>query len=134
VIATPMSALVGPIRTSFRLIPPQFAKGASQEFGAEPKSTVPAGARRGRTMLDALDAGHMIDRIIRSSPSHRRPRMPADTPTRPHRICTRKASIGLWRDRVILNSVPALPRKLEAPGFLSTVYVLMYTLAPELAF
>jgi hypothetical protein len=63
VIAAPMSALAGPIRTSFRLIQLQLAKRARQEFEAELKSTVPAEARRGRMMLDALDAGRMIDRI-----------------------------------------------------------------------
>jgi hypothetical protein len=58
-----MTVLAGPIRTSFRLIPLQFAKRTRQDFEAELKSMVPAEARRGRMMLDALDAGRMIDRI-----------------------------------------------------------------------
>jgi hypothetical protein len=63
VIAAPMSTLAGPIRTSFRLIPLQLAKRTREEFEAELKSTVPAEARRARMMLDALDAGRVIDRI-----------------------------------------------------------------------
>jgi hypothetical protein len=63
VIAAPMSALARPIRTSFRFIPLQLAKRTRQEFEAELKSTVPAEARRGHLMLDALDAGRTIDRM-----------------------------------------------------------------------
>jgi neutral ceramidase len=63
VIAAPMNALAGPIRTSFRLIPLEFAKRKRQEFETELKSTAPAEVRRGRMMIDGLDAGHRIDRM-----------------------------------------------------------------------
>ena len=63
VIAAPMSAIAGPIRESFRVIPLQFAPRTRQEFEAELKSKTPAEARRGRMMLDALDAGRTIDTI-----------------------------------------------------------------------
>lgn len=63
VIAAPMTPIAGPIRTSYRVVPLQFAQRTRQEFEAELKSKTPAEARRGRMMLDALDAGRAIDRI-----------------------------------------------------------------------
>jgi hypothetical protein len=63
VMAAPMIPLAGPIRTSYRLIPLQLAKRTRQEFEAELKSSVPAEARRGRMMLDALDRGRKIDLV-----------------------------------------------------------------------
>lgn len=63
VLSKPMAALDGPVRGSFRLTTLEFAKRTRQDFEAELKATVPAQARRARMMLDALDAGRMIDRI-----------------------------------------------------------------------
>lgn len=63
VIAGRMTPLDGPIRTSFRLIPLQFAKRTRQDFEAELKAPLAAQARRGHMMLDALDAGRKIDAI-----------------------------------------------------------------------
>jgi neutral ceramidase len=63
VIAGPMTALEGPVRPVFRLVPLQFAKRTRQDFEAELKDPLAARARRGRMMLDALDAGRRIDTI-----------------------------------------------------------------------
>src|SRR5262249_54656916 len=63
VIAAPMSALAGPIRTSFHLIPLELARRTRQEFEAELKSTVPAEARRGPTIVAALAARPRSDPI-----------------------------------------------------------------------
>jgi hypothetical protein len=58
-----MTRVEGPIRTSFRLTPLQFAKRTRADFEAELKATLPAAARRARMMLDALDAGRKVDQI-----------------------------------------------------------------------
>ncbi len=58
-----MTAVEGPVRSSYRLIPLQFAKRTRQDFEAELKDSLAARARRGRMMLDALDAGRKIDSI-----------------------------------------------------------------------
>jgi hypothetical protein len=63
VAAGRMTAIDGPIRSSFRLIPLEFAKRTRQDFEAELKAPLAAQARRGRMMLDALDAGRKIDTI-----------------------------------------------------------------------
>jgi hypothetical protein len=58
-----LTAIDGPIRSSYRLIPLEFAKRTRQDFEAELKAPLAAQARRGRMMLDALDAGRKIDTI-----------------------------------------------------------------------
>jgi hypothetical protein len=63
VTAGRMTAIDGPIRSSFRLIPLQLAKRTRQDFESELKAPLAAQARRGRMMLDALDAGRKIDTI-----------------------------------------------------------------------
>jgi hypothetical protein len=63
VAAGRMTSIDGPIRSSFRLIPLEFAKRTRQDFEAELKAPLAARARRGRMMLDALDAGRKIDTI-----------------------------------------------------------------------
>ncbi len=63
VIATPMTAVNGPVRTAFRLAELRFAPRSRQDFEAELKSKVPAQVRRGEMMLKSLDAGRKLDRL-----------------------------------------------------------------------
>jgi neutral ceramidase len=63
VIATPMTAISGPLRTAFRLTTLRLAPRTRTDLEAELKSSLPAQVRRAGMMLKALDAGKVIDRI-----------------------------------------------------------------------
>jgi neutral ceramidase len=63
VLAAPGKPLAGPVRTSFRLIPLQFAPRTRADLEAELHDPLPAKTRRAAMMLKALDAGRKIDTI-----------------------------------------------------------------------
>src|SRR4051812_42370080 len=63
VVSAKMTALEGPVRPAFRLVPLQLATRTRADFEAELKAPLAAQARRGRMMLDAFDAHATIDRV-----------------------------------------------------------------------
>jgi neutral ceramidase len=63
VLAAKLTPVSGPVRTAFRLAPLRFAPRSREDFEAERNSKVPAQARRGEMMLQALDAGKKVDQI-----------------------------------------------------------------------
>jgi len=63
VLAAPGKPLAGPVRTTLRLIPLQFAPRTRADLEAELHDPLPAKTRRAAMMLKALDAGRTIDTV-----------------------------------------------------------------------
>ena len=63
VIAAPMTALAGPIRTAFRTTELKLAPRTRADLEAELKAPLPAQVRRAQMMLKLVDAGKSIDRV-----------------------------------------------------------------------
>jgi neutral ceramidase len=63
VLSGKLTAVNGPVRTNFRLIPLRFAPRSRADFEAERQSKVPAQVRRGEMMLKALDVGKKVGEI-----------------------------------------------------------------------
>jgi len=63
VLSGSMTAIGGPVVSTFRRVPLQLAPRSRADFEKELSSKVPAEVRRAQTMLKAIDAGRPIDRV-----------------------------------------------------------------------